>query len=107
MAIGKLLGFKSVPGASYIQQLTVQGDANSYTTNGIPLAPSDFGFNNSIDIAWVVVRGVNAAALWAELIPNASNNGYNLRLIVSSTGSELANAGSSAGSIFDIYALGR
>lgn len=108
MAIGKALGIRSVPGASYISQLTITGDSNSYVTGGIVLAPSDFGFQDSIDFVIPVARATTSAALWPQWVPNAVPAlGGALRLITSSTGAELGNGSSSASQVFDLYAFGR
>lgn len=99
---------RQVLGGGYWSHITLTGDANSYVTGGVPLTPAIFGFANSIDFVLPFAQAPAAAAVDPQWIPPAVvGTGGNLRLVVSSTGAEVANAGSTAGVIIDLYAYGR
>ncbi len=99
---------KFVPGASYMSHVQLTGDANTYPTGGFALTPSMFNFVDSIDFVLPFSQAPNSGELEPEWVPpTIAGTGGNLRLIVSSTGSELGNGGNSSGAIFDLYAFGR
>lgn len=111
MALGKVQGLRTVPGASTRQLLAITGDANSYPTGGWPLVAADFGLSVIRQIISVITTSVAAAAFEPAAIPTFNADGItigtiNLALIVGTTGAQLANAGSSAGATFQIIVEG-
>lgn len=102
MALGKVQGLRTVPGASTRQVLNLTGDAASYPTGGWPLVAADFGFNVIREIIACVTTSIAGAAFEPAVVPTFAADGVtitslNVALVVGTTGVQLANAGSSAG----------
>lgn len=111
MALGKVQGIRTIPGASIRQQLNLTGDANSYPTGGWPLLPADFGLTVIRQIIGVNFTSIAGAAFEVATVPTFNADGVtiaqiNIALVVGTTGVQLANAGSSAGATLQVIVEG-
>jgi hypothetical protein len=86
----------------YLAHIQLTGDANTYTTGGFLVGLAPFQFVDSIDDCILVEQSGLYAVEWVP----ATNA---LRVLVDpGTGlAEVANGGSTAGLVVDIYAFGR
>lgn len=106
-----LKGIPKVPGAFQSQTIRWQGDNSYPASTGYVLTPASFGF--SARIARIFTPSSNAAASnWDPvLVPTYDATGdfitsVAVRLLVSSTGAEVANAVNVSAADFNIIAEG-
>lgn len=97
----KALVSRFVP-TGYLSHVQLQGDANSYTTGGVQFGLGDFNFVDSID---EVIAVVQAGAFVCEWIP--ANMALRVETDPGTGLAEVANGGSTAGLVVDLFAFGR
>ena len=97
----KSLVSRFVP-SDYLSHVQLTGDSNSYTTGGFQFGLSDFQLQDSIDDMIVIEQ---SGLFVVEWIPST----LQLKVLQDpGTGlAEIANNGSTAGLIVDLYAFGR
>ncbi len=106
-----LKGTPKVPGAFESQTIRWQGDASYPAATGYVLTPASFGFNR-IQRVFDPICNTAASAAWDPvLVPTYDATGdfivsLALRLIVQTTGVEVANTVTVATSDFNIIAEG-
>ena len=86
----------------YLSHVQLTGDANSYTTNGFTFSLADFGFVDSFD----EIIAIERSGLYTIDVDIAN---MLLKVLVDpGTGlAEVANGGSTAGLVVDLWAFGR
>jgi hypothetical protein len=82
---------RTVPGASFEMPSVVTGD-NSYPALGYVLTPASFGFDRITRITNLVPNNIASAVNTPVIEPNAAGDysSFKLRLVVASTGAEVA-----------------
>src|SRR4051794_32870534 len=80
-----------VPGASFEMPTLVTGD-NSYPAGGYVFTPASFGFTRISRISSVLPNNIASAVNTPVIEPNAAGDysSFKLRLVVATTGAEVA-----------------